>query len=133
MPAPRALARINRLFTNRLLSPLAARLPGFGIIVHTGRKSGRQYRTPVLIFRRGGGYVVALTYGPDSDWVRNVLASGGCTLETRGHHITLVSPRLDHDEQRRSMPALVRPILGWIDVSDFLTLDFAENELTTQG
>ncbi len=133
MPAPRALARINRVFTNRLLSPLAARLPGLGILVHTGRKSGRQYRTPVLILRRDGGYVVALTYGPDSDWVRNVLASGGCTLETRGRHTTLVSPRLVHDEQRRSMPAPERLILGWIDVSDFLTLDLAKRGSAAQG
>ena len=30
------------------------------------------------------GYLLALTYGPDSDWVKNVLAAGGCELVTRG-------------------------------------------------
>ena len=84
MPLPRSIARVNRRVTNRLLGGLAQRLPGFGVVVHKGRTSGRQYRTPVNVFRRGDRYIIALTYGPNADWVRNVLADGGCTLETRG-------------------------------------------------
>jgi deazaflavin-dependent oxidoreductase (nitroreductase family) len=126
MPAPRWLARTNRHLANRVLGPLASRLPGFGVIVHTGRKSGRQYRTPVNVFRRDDSYVIALTYGPVSDWVRNVLAHGGCALETRGRTVQLIHPRLVRDEGRRAMPALVRPILGLVHVSDFLQLDLQE-------
>src|SRR5205085_12553135 len=100
-------------------------LPGFGIVVQRGRKSGRPYRTPVNIFPRPGGVVVALTYGPDSDWVRNVLAQGGCTLETRGRVVRLTRPRLVHDEQRLAVPAPLRLIGGLGDVSDFLVLDRA--------
>ena len=84
MPLPRSIARVNRRVTNRLLGGLAQRLPGFGVVVHTGRRSRRQYRTPVNVFRRGDRYIIALTYGSNADWVRNVLANGGCTLETRG-------------------------------------------------
>ena len=46
MPLPRSVARFNRRVTNRLLGRLAPRLPGFGIVVHTGRKTQRRYRTP---------------------------------------------------------------------------------------
>src|SRR5689334_9709967 len=122
MPLPHSLARLNRRLTNRVLGPLAPYLPGFGVVVHRGRRSGRQYRTPVNVFLRPGGAVVALTYGPDSDWVRNVLADGGCTIETRGRHLRLRDPRLIHDESRRLMPWIVRRMIGVAGVSDFLDL-----------
>ena len=123
MPLPRLVARFNRRATNLFLGPLAPRLPLFGVVVHRGRKSGRLYRAPVNVFRRPGGYVIALTYGPDPDWVRNVLASGGCLLETRGRTVRLTRPRLVRDERRRAMPAPVRLVLRLIDASDFLELD----------
>jgi deazaflavin-dependent oxidoreductase (nitroreductase family) len=123
MPLPRGIARFNRRGTNRLVGPLAPYLPGFGVVVHVGRKSQRVYRTPVNVFRRPGGYVVALTYGPDSDWVRNVLANGGCILETRSRTVRLSRPRLVHDDTRRAVPAFLRPMGALGHVSDFLYLD----------
>ncbi len=122
MAAPRWLARFNRRVTNRLLGPLASRLPGFGVVVHTGRTTHRQYRTPVNVFPRADGYVIVLTYGPSSDWVRNVLVSGGCTLETRGRAWRLTRPRLLHDEQRRCVPTPVRLVLRLLGIADFLEL-----------
>jgi deazaflavin-dependent oxidoreductase (nitroreductase family) len=122
MPLPRALARFNRVATNRLLGALAPYLPTFGVIIHHGRKSGREYRTPVNVFRHRDWYVVALTYGPGADWVRNVVAAGGCLLETRGRVIRLTHPRLVHDESRLRVPLPVRLVLGLINVSNFLEL-----------
>jgi deazaflavin-dependent oxidoreductase (nitroreductase family) len=126
MPLPRSLARFNRHGTNRVLGPLAPYLPGFGVIVHRGRRSGRFYRTPVNVFRRPGGFVVALTYGPNTDWVRNVLAAGECSLETRGHRWRLTRPRLIHDERHRAVPPVLRPIGRLGHVSDFLDLSLAD-------
>ena len=83
MPAPRWVATVNRRFTNHVMRVVATRLPGFGIITHAGRRSGRPYRTPVNVFPVADGYVVALTYGAESDWVKNVIAAGGCELERR--------------------------------------------------
>ncbi|HLZ26758.1 MAG TPA: nitroreductase family deazaflavin-dependent oxidoreductase [Chloroflexota bacterium] len=122
MPAPRWMARFNRQVTNRVTRPLAPYLPGFGVVVHTGRQSGRQYRTPVNVFARRDGFVIALTYGPDSQWVRNVLASGGCTLETRGRRWRLTGPRLVHDERLQAVPPPVRVVLGLLHADDFLDL-----------
>jgi deazaflavin-dependent oxidoreductase (nitroreductase family) len=123
MPAPRWLARFNKRVTNRVLGHLVPHLPGFGLVVHRGRKSGREYRTPVNAFRRGDSYTFALTYGPRTEWVQNVLAAGGCSLEMRGRTVRLTSPRLFHDVQRRAMPPPVRVVLGLGHVDDFLTLD----------
>ena len=106
MPAPRWLARVNLRFTNHILGPLARRLPGMGIVHHIGRRSRREYRTPVMIFRREEKVIVALTYGRESQWVQNVLAEGGCKLETQGAMLRLANPRIVHDEQRTLVPAL---------------------------
>jgi deazaflavin-dependent oxidoreductase (nitroreductase family) len=122
MPLPRSLARFNGLVTNRLLDPIARLLPGWGVVVHAGRKTHRQYRTPVLIFRDGDRVIICLTYGRESDWVRNVLAQGGCQLETQGRTLQLSRPNLFHDESRGAVPALNRLALGVINVSDFLEL-----------
>ena len=122
MPLPRWLARFNRHATNRLLGPLAPRLPWLGIVIHRGRRSGRIYRTPVNVFRTAGGYVIALTYGPDAEWVRNVITAGGCELETRGKVLRLVEPRIVVDPRRRLVPAWVGLILGRVGVSHFLLL-----------
>ena len=53
----RRMAAFNRLATNRVLGEVAPRLPGFGVIVHVGRRSGRRYRTPVNVFRTPTGYL----------------------------------------------------------------------------
>lgn len=121
MVLPKRLARFNRVATNRVTGPLAGRLPGFGVVIHRGRRSGREYRTPVNAFRRPDGYVVALTYGV-TDWARNVLAAGGCELETRGRRVRLTDPRLVQDPTRRDMPPLVRQLVGTLGVTEFLYL-----------
>ena len=41
-----------------------------------GRRSGRQYRTPLFAFRRGRTLVIALLYGEESDWLRNLRRGG---------------------------------------------------------
>jgi deazaflavin-dependent oxidoreductase (nitroreductase family) len=123
MPLPRAVARFNRRATNRVLGPLAPYLPTFGVVEHRGRKSGRLYRTPINIFPRPGGCTIVLTYGPQSDWVQNVLAAGGCHVETGGRRLRLVNPRVVHDETRRLAPRFARPIGRLAGIADFLLLD----------
>jgi deazaflavin-dependent oxidoreductase (nitroreductase family) len=122
MPLPQSLARFNRKYTNRLTGPVAGHLPGFGVVVHRGRRTGRTYRTPVNVFRRPGGFELALTYGA-GDWSRNVLAAGGATLVTRGAEHAVTNPRLVHDPDRAGLPAPVRAILRRIGVEDFLLVD----------
>ena len=122
MPGSRGLARFNRRFTNVVTSRFAPWAPGFGVLTHRGRHSGQLYRTPVNVFPRGDKYVVALTYGSNSDWVKNVLAAGEADLRTRGRTVHLTTPRLFHDESRRLMPPPVRLLLRLFGVADFLEL-----------
>ena len=58
-------------------------LPPLGLVVHRGRKSGRRYETPVMVFRDGHRFLIALTYGGEpTEWVKNVVTAGGCELRT---------------------------------------------------
>jgi deazaflavin-dependent oxidoreductase (nitroreductase family) len=122
MPLPSRLARFNKHVTNRVARRVAGWMPGLGIVTHSGRVSGREYRTPVNVFRADEGYVFALTYGSGTDWVKNVRAAGGCTVRTRRRNIALVSPRLLVDPDRELVPGVVRWILGIVHVDEFLLL-----------
>ena len=84
----RWLAKINIAVTNRITGLFAGWLPGFGILAHVGRKSGKTYRTPVNVFRAPNGFVIALTYSSQCEWAKNVLAAGGCELQTRREEIS---------------------------------------------
>jgi len=125
VPIPRRVGQWNKAGLNRITKHIAPWMPGFGVVVHRGRRSGRLYQTPVNVFAAEDGYVLALTYGPDTDWVKNVLAAGGCELRTRGRAIRLTSPRLFHDEARRDVRPLERQVLRVIGVADFLSLKTA--------
>ena len=100
----RWVASFNLAVTNRITSRFADRLPGFGIPTHVGRKSGRLYHAPVNVFREPEGFLIALTHGRDSEWVKNVLAAGGCELETRGVWYLPSAPTIVHDPTRRRFP-----------------------------
>src|ERR1700761_3638979 len=95
MPIPRVVGRWNKVGLNRVTKRVAPWAPGLGVVVHRGRRSGKVYQTPVNVFAVEDGYVLALTYGPDTDWVKNVLAAGGCELRTPGQVVSMNSPRLD--------------------------------------
>jgi len=74
-----------RTFNKHILNPILSRIARsshgpFAIIRHVGRKSGRTYETPVIVFPFNGGFVLALTYGKEVDWYRNVMAAGRCVV-----------------------------------------------------
>jgi deazaflavin-dependent oxidoreductase (nitroreductase family) len=125
MPIPGVVGQWNKAGPNRLAKRVFPWMPGFGVVVHRGRRSGAVYETPVNVFAVEGGYVFALTYGPGTDWVKNILAEGGCELRTRGRVIRLTSPRLYHDEARQGIRPPDRQVLRLIGVADFLSLDVA--------
>ena len=114
-------------YLDPFLRPFATRAPFFGVITHRGRKSGRIYRTPVNVFRRGDSYLFFLTYGSDVQWVKNVLAAGSCEIETRGRVIVLGRPQIVIDPTRRLVPRVVAVFLGLIDVTEFLRMEPAGN------
>ena len=99
------------------LNPLTRRVARssrgpFSIVRHVGRRSGKQYETPIIVGIIDDGFVIELTYGPDVDWYKNVLAAGGCTLIWHGkdYVIDKLEP-LDAETGRSAFPLPARLIL----------------------
>jgi deazaflavin-dependent oxidoreductase (nitroreductase family) len=90
---PSWLGRFNKVVTNRIQGKWAWLVPGWVVVCHRGRKSGRLYRTPVNAYKRGDKLAVVLMYGDQTDWVRNVLA-GDAQVVWAGRTRDLVNPRL---------------------------------------
>src|SRR5688500_20192792 len=105
--APPPRLRFIRPFTVKVVNPITRRFagsaPGFALLTHVGRKSGRTYRTPINVFRRGDHYVFALTYGSDGQWLKNIFAAGSVEMRTRGRDIRLVEPELIVEPELRLM------------------------------
>jgi deazaflavin-dependent oxidoreductase (nitroreductase family) len=111
MPITKRITSFNR----RFLNPFTLRLAGRGSMAdleHVGRSSGRTLHTPLMAFRDGETVTVALTYGPDVQWLKNVTAASGCRMRLRGEQLTLGAPRLlDTQEGLARMPNPQRLIL----------------------
>jgi deazaflavin-dependent oxidoreductase (nitroreductase family) len=132
MPLPEALARFNKVVTNRISSTFAGHAPGFAILHHVGRKSGADYATPLNAFRRGGEVVVALTYGGGTDWLANVRRAGRAVFEISGEWLEVGAPRdLSTEEGMSLMPGVVGLMLRLIDVDEFVSFPILEREPPT--
>ena len=128
VPLPKGLARFNLRVTNPVLRRVAGRAPGFAIVHHVGRKSRTLRTTPVNMFRHEGEYVIALTYGADSQWVKNVLAAGEFDVVSRGRTIRLDRPEIVHDPTHSLVPVPVRVALTALGVDDFVVAYSARPE-----
>jgi len=96
---PQPFRSLIRTSNKYLLNPLMLRLAGrrhwyASVIEHTGRRSGKPYRTPIVVDRVGEHVIIPLPYGTQVDWVRNVLAAGQADVVSGGQSFHLVSPEL---------------------------------------
>jgi len=124
MQVPRFMRRVNRAFTNRIVEPVAGFVPPLALVHHQGRKTGRPYRTPVLAFPVEGGLLTPLPYGTDTDWVLNLLASGGGTLESSGRQVAIANPRVVAAEEALALvPAPLQAPIRLLGLPGFLLLD----------
>lgn len=94
MQFPQRLARFNRRVTNPIQRLWAGWAPSMGVLEHVGRRSGRLYRTPLMVFSTDEGVAVLLTYGPDRDWLKNIMAAGGGRMRRHGHGFAVTEPRV---------------------------------------
>jgi len=119
---------INKHTLNRLMIKVAGRnrLP-FAVIYHIGRRSKKPYQTPILVEplgrSPGRSFVVALTYGPETDWYRNALAAGHCTIlwhrkKYQVKQLKLISPKT----ALPAFPAPTRLILRTLRIRHFVRM-----------
>lgn len=139
MQIPQSVARFNKYVTNPVQRLWAGWAPSFAIIEHKGRKSGKEFRTPVTAFTTPDGVAILLTYGPDRDWLKNLQAAGGGRVVRRGKTHDVVNPRVvsrDTGEEPRLWPAAVRAgraadlRLGFSAVRDYQIFTNLSGEFT---
>jgi deazaflavin-dependent oxidoreductase (nitroreductase family) len=120
MPLPRWLAHINK----RVFNPMEMRRGARPLLIHTGRSSGKTYRTPLDAHRLPAGYLFIPLYGPRTDWVKNVLAAHAARLSIDGHDIELQSPRLVKKKDIWPMvPTTTKSYPGISSESELLRMD----------
>jgi deazaflavin-dependent oxidoreductase (nitroreductase family) len=83
---PRAVAAARKLF-GHVLNPVFLRTSerlgvGQSVVYHVGRRSGREYVTPLCVVETSEGFIVPAAFGPEVDWLRNLRA----TPRARLHH-----------------------------------------------
>jgi deazaflavin-dependent oxidoreductase (nitroreductase family) len=125
MALPRWLARLNK----RTFNPIEVRRGRRPVLIHRGRTTGRTFRTPLDAHRVDGGYVLIPMYGPQTDWLRNVLAAGEARLRVDGREVPLSDPRLvmKRDVWHRLSTA-TKPPAGITDESELLYLKIADED-----
>jgi len=95
----------------------------FAILIHTGRKTGKLYKIPIMVVPVQNGFVIALTYGKKTDWYENVKAKGGCSLRWKRQDYALTNPEfIDPDQALPAFPALFRVGLKRMGIQYYLHL-----------
>jgi deazaflavin-dependent oxidoreductase (nitroreductase family) len=123
MQLPQWLARFNRSFTNPIQRMWAGWAPTMGILEHAGRKSGKPYRTPLTVYSTDDGVVVLLGYGPNVDWLKNVVSAGGGRMRRYGKTFELTDPRvMPKADAVQSVKGLWRPIFARMPIEQAVLL-----------
>ncbi|NIS80855.1 MAG: nitroreductase [Anaerolineales bacterium] len=128
-PSNKAIDRIrifNKYIFNRITLTFAERGP-FSVVYHIGWRSGRTYRTPVLASFVGETIIIPLSYGENVDWLRNILARGGCEIVRKNKRIAATKPEvLDSTAAFAILPENRRKLLERFKVEKFLRLQAIE-------
>ncbi|MGO8949053.1 MAG: nitroreductase family deazaflavin-dependent oxidoreductase [Ktedonobacterales bacterium] len=129
MPQTR-MRSFNKYVTNHVTRRFAHFQRGpFALVRHVGRRSGKTYETPIMVEHVGGSFLIALTYGPDVDWYRNVQAAGHCTLIWHRRVYALDGP--EAVSVQAALPAFPPPqrrILRLLGTQDFVRMQYREVE-----
>ena len=124
MKFPSGIRSFNKRFLNRLTGRIARSTWGpFSIICHTGRRSGKIYETPIIAIPTADGFVVALTYGPEVDWYRNVSAAGQCRILWHGQESVIV--KIEPLETKAAVPYFPffeRKVLSLVGTEHFVKM-----------
>lgn len=128
----RMLGLVRKLF-GRVLNPLLLWLSDRfhldqSVVFHVGRRSGREYATPLCVSPVPDGFIVPAAFGPDADWLANLRATPEARLVHEGVTYSIQAEVIDAQEALRAAGgapgcpcwqkfrvqdyALLRPIAG---------------------
>jgi hypothetical protein len=119
-----------RHFNKRYLNPLMLKMAGHrhsycAAIQHVGRRSGQQYTTPIVadFSPERKALLIPLPYGVATDWCRNVVAAGRCTIKKDDVLYAGVEPEIvDAAVALPQLPAVARFLFRVFGIAKFLTV-----------
>jgi len=111
-------------FVNPLLRNFAhASHDPFALLRHVGRRSGKTYEIPIMVWRVEDGFVIALTYGPQVDWLRNLQAAGQGSLRWHKQEYVFQKPEfIDAKTALPALPSFIQQILRLRGAHQFVKL-----------
>ena len=117
-------AFLKNVFNPFILKSAGTRHSPFAVVHHVGRKSGKPYQTPLIVQGVAGGFMAELTYGPNVDWYRNVVAAGGCRIRSHGQEYIVESLEpVDAETGLQAFPRHQRLILQILRRRHFVKLN----------
>jgi deazaflavin-dependent oxidoreductase (nitroreductase family) len=122
---PAFLVRVMMGPMTRALNPVIVKRAGrsgfrmAAQVRHVGRRSGRPYVTPVSARRSGDVILIPLTFGNQSDWVRNIVAAGRCSVRLDDRDYEATEPRF---LRRGEAGELLRPAFSAMERASFRML-----------
>lgn len=119
---------MNKFATNKIMILISGKKFGhFAILSHTGRKSGKIYRIPIIAEPFENGFVIALTYGKKVDWYENVMAKGGGSIRWKNKDYSLIHPEfIDKEIGLTAFPAIFRAGLRKMGIEYYLRLEIKQ-------
>ncbi|HUY78516.1 MAG TPA: nitroreductase family deazaflavin-dependent oxidoreductase [Ktedonobacterales bacterium] len=118
----------KRAFAKRFANPLLRNVADsshgpFALLRHVGRRSGKAYEIPIMVWRAPDGFVIALTYGSHVDWLRNLQAAGQGTLRWHKQEYVFQQPTfIDEQAGLSALPPFIRGFLGLLGTHQFVKL-----------
>src|SRR3989475_12151035 len=94
-PRARRIVRLAARFVNPLVLLFAGRrwMPVVGVLYHRGRRSGRDYGTPIGMRRLGDGFVIPRTFSDNAAWYQNVKAAREARIRYLGGEYVVGQPQ----------------------------------------
>lgn len=122
----RAIRISNKYLLNPVMRAFAGKKNSYAAAIrHTGRKSGKQYSTPVGADRVPDGFIIPLGYGTRVDWLQNVLAAGQATVSAEGETWDVAEPEVI--DAAKALPMLSpkrRRTFERVGIAQYLSVKF---------
>jgi deazaflavin-dependent oxidoreductase (nitroreductase family) len=95
----------------------------FALLRHVGRRSGKRYEIPIMVWRMKDGFMIVLTYGPNTDWLRNLQAADQGSLRWHKREYVFKRPEfIDAKTARQALPPFIKFVLGLRGAHEYVKL-----------
>ena len=124
-PRARRIVRFAARFVNPIVLLIAGRrwMPVVGILRHRGRRSGREYATPIGMRPLGDGFVIPRTFSDNAAWYQNVKAAGEGRITYLGRHYRVVEPEVvDYATAKPAFPRYELAQFRLIGINEYMRM-----------